>query len=184
MKFVPTPIPDLFVIEPRVFGDHRGYFFESYSAEHFKSAGIAADFVQDNESFSGKGVVRGLHFQAPPKAQGKLVRVQRGRVLDVAVDIRKGSPTYGQHYSIELSEENKKMMWIPPGFAHGFATLEDDTVFLYKCTDTYSPEHEGSVLWNDPALEIDWRVSEPKLSAKDEVGPLLKDFSSPFTYEK
>lgn len=184
MKFVPTPIPDLFVIEPRVFGDHRGYFFESYSAEHFKNAGITVDFVQDNESFSGKGVVRGLHFQAPPKAQGKLVRVQKGRVLDVAVDIRKGSPTYGQHYSIELSGENKKMMWIPPGFAHGFATLEDDTVFLYKCTDTYSPEHEGSVLWNDPALGIDWGISEPKLSAKDEVGPLLEDFSSPFTYEK
>ena len=184
MKFVPTPIPDLFVIEPRVFGDHRGYFFESYSAEHFKKAGIHADFVQDNESFSGKGVVRGLHFQAPPKAQGKLVRVQKGRVLDVAVDIRKGSPTFGKHFSIELTGENKKMLWIPPGFAHGFATLEDDTVFLYKCTDTYSPEHEGSVLWNDPALGIDWGISDPKLSAKDEVGPLLKDFSSPFTYEK
>jgi dTDP-4-dehydrorhamnose 3,5-epimerase len=184
MKFVPTPIPDLFVIEPRVFGDHRGYFFESYSAEHFKNAGIIADFVQDNESFSGKGVVRGLHFQAPPKAQGKLVRVQKGRVLDVAVDIRKGSPTYGKHFSIELSGENKKMLWIPPGMAHGFATLEDDTVFLYKCTDTYSPEHEGSILWNDPALGINWGVQEPKLSAKDEVGPLLKDFSSPFTYEK
>lgn len=184
MKFVPTPIPDLFVIEPRVFGDHRGYFFESYSAEHFKNAGISADFVQDNESFSGKGVVRGLHFQAPPKAQGKLVRVQKGRVLDVAVDIRKGSPTYGKHFSTELSGENKKMLWIPPGFAHGFATLEDDTVFLYKCTDTYSPEHEGSILWNDPSLGIDWGVEDPKLSAKDEAGPLLKDFSSPFTYEK
>ena len=184
MKIVPTPIPDLFVIEPRVFGDHRGYFFESYSKEHFVRAGISADFVQDNESFSGEGVVRGLHFQAPPKAQGKLVRVQKGRVLDVAVDIRKGSPTYGEHYSIELSGENKKMLWIPPGFAHGFATLENDTVFLYKCTDTYSPEHEGSLLWNDPDLGIDWGVSAPKLSEKDQIGPVLKAFDSPFSYEK
>ena len=184
MKIVPTPIPDLFVIEPQVFGDHRGYFFESYSKDHFERAGISADFVQDNESFSGEGVIRGLHFQAPPKAQGKLVRVQKGRVLDVAVDIRKGSPTYGEHYSIELSGENKKMLWIPPGFAHGFATLENDTVFLYKCTDTYSPEHEGSLLWNDPDLGIDWGVSAPKLSAKDQIGPVLKAFDSPFTYEK
>ncbi|HCP40227.1 MAG TPA: dTDP-4-dehydrorhamnose 3,5-epimerase [Cryomorphaceae bacterium] len=184
MKFVPTPIPDLFLIEPRIFGDHRGYFFESYNKDDFERAGISVNFVQDNESFSGEGVVRGLHFQAPPKAQGKLIRVQKGRVLDVAVDIRKGSPTYGEHFSIELSGENKKMMWIPPGFAHGFATLEDDTVFLYKCTDTYSPEHQGSLLWNDPALSIDWGVENPKLSAKDQVSPILKAFYSPFTYEK
>ncbi|MEY2963908.1 MAG: hypothetical protein RL754_1169 [Bacteroidota bacterium] len=183
MKFIPTPIPDLFVIEPRVFGDHRGYFFESYSEEHFKNAGIEADFVQDNESFSSAGVVRGLHYQKPPKAQGKLVRVQKGRVLDIAVDIRKGSPTYGEHFSIELSGENKKMLWIPPGFAHGFATLEDDTVFLYKCTDNYSPEHEGSLLWNDADLNIDWLVKSPKLSDKDKQGPTFVRFDSPFVYD-
>ncbi|MEC8458413.1 MAG: dTDP-4-dehydrorhamnose 3,5-epimerase, partial [Bacteroidota bacterium] len=117
-------------------------------------------------------------------AQGKLVRVQKGRVLDIALDIRKGSPTYGEHFSIELNSVNKTMLWIPPGFAHGFATLEDDTVFLYKCTKTYSPEHEGNILWNDPALAIDWGVENPKLSKKDEEGPLLKDFNSPFIYEK
>lgn len=183
MKLLPTHIPDLFVIEPRVFGDHRGYFFESYSKSFFEQAGIDAEFVQDNESFSSAGVVRGLHFQAPPKAQGKLVRVQKGRVLDVAVDIRKGSPTFGQHFSIELSGENKKMLWIPPGFAHGFATLEDDTVFLYKCTDTYSPEHEGSILWNDDNLGINWQVKSPKLSEKDQKGPNFVEFDSPFDYE-
>jgi len=184
MKFIPTPIKDLFIIEPRVFGDHRGYFFESFNKHHFETAGIDAEFVQDNESFSASNVVRGLHFQSPPKAQGKLVRVQKGRVLDVAVDIRKGSPTYGKHFTTELSGENKRMMWIPVGFAHGFATLEDDTVFLYKCTETYSPEHEGSLLWNDPALGIDWGIVAPKLSAKDEIGPKLKDFDSPFSYEE
>lgn len=184
MKFTPTPIEDLFVVEPKVFGDHRGYFFESYSQQAFLQAGIDAGFVQDNESFSGKGVLRGLHFQAPPKAQGKLVRVQQGSVLDVAVDIRKGSPTYGRHFSIVLSGENKKMLWIPPGFAHGFATLEDNTVFLYKCTDVYSPEHEGNILWNDPTLNIDWGVDAPKLSEKDKIGPSFEEFDSPFTYEK
>lgn len=183
MKLLPTHIPDLFVIEPRVFGDHRGYFFESYSKSVFEQAGIEAEFVQDNESFSSAGVVRGLHFQAPPKAQGKLVRVQKGRVLDVVVDIRKGSPTYGEHFAIELSGENKKMLWIPPGFAHGFATLEDDTVFLYKCTDTYSPEHEGSILWNDDNLGINWQVKSPKLSEKDQKGPNFVEFDSPFDYE-
>lgn len=183
MKLLPTHIPDLFVIEPRVFGDHRGYFFESYSKSVFEQAGIEAEFVQDNESFSSAGVVRGLHFQAPPKAQGKLVRVQKGRVLDVVVDIRKGSPTYGEHFAIELSGENKKMLWIPPGFAHGFATLEDDTVFLYKCTDTYSPEHEGSILWNDDNLGINWQVKSPKLSEKDQKGPKFVEFDSPFDYE-
>ena len=183
MKLLETPIPDLFILEPKVFGDHRGYFFESFNKEVFDAKGIPADFIQDNESFSAAGVVRGLHFQAPPKAQGKLVRVQRGRVLDVAVDIRKGSPTYGQHFAMELSGENKKMLWIPPGFAHGFATLEDDTVFLYKCTNTYSPEHEGSILWNDSTLNINWGVNEPKLSAKDTVGPTFAEFESPFTYD-
>ena len=182
MKFIPTPIPDLFVIEPRVFGDHRGYFFESYNADAFAKAGIKADFIQDNESFSSAGVLRGLHFQAPPKAQGKLIRVQRGRVLDVAVDIRKGSPTYGKHFTIELTGENKKMLWIPPGFAHGFATLEDETVFLYKCTNTYAPEQEGSLLWSDETIGIDWGIDSPKLSEKDKIGPTFDSFESPFTY--
>ena len=182
MKILPTPLLDLFEIEPRVFGDERGYFFESYSAQLFKAAGIQADFVQDNESYSNAGVVRGLHFQVPTKAQGKLVRVQRGKVLDVAVDIRKGSPTYGQHHAVELSGENKKMLWIPPGFAHGFATLEDGTVFLYKCTDTYSPEYEGSILWSDETLKIDWKVISPKLSEKDQKGPNFAEFDSPFIY--
>lgn len=184
MKFIPTPIPDLCIVQPNVFGDERGYFFESFNKSHFTNAGIDAEFIQDNESLSSRGVVRGLHFQSPPTAQGKLVRVQKGRVLDIALDIRKGSPTYGEHFSIELNSVNKTMLWIPPGFAHGFATLEDDTVFLYKCTNTYSPEHEGNILWNDPALAIDWGVHHPKLSKKDEEGPLLKDFNSPFTYEK
>ena len=183
MKLLPTHLPGLYIVEPRVFGDHRGYFFESYSKAFFEQAGIHADFVQDNESYSSAGVVRGLHFQAPDKAQGKLVRVQKGKVLDVAVDIRKGSPTYGEHFSIELSGENKKMLWIPPGFAHGFATLEDNTVFLYKCTDTYSPEHEGSILWNDKKLGIDWQVKSPKLSEKDQKGPNFVEFDSPFVYE-
>jgi len=184
MKFIPTSIQDLFEIEPAVFGDHRGYFFESYNDDHFKNQGIKADFVQDNESFSNAGVLRGLHFQAPPKAQGKLVRVQRGSVLDVAVDIRVGSPTYGKHHSVILSGENKKMLWIPPGFAHGFATLEDHTVFLYKCTDTYSPEHEGSIQWNDEDLGIDWGIQQPQLSAKDATSPAFGTFNSPFIYEK
>lgn len=183
MNIISTSIPDLFIVEPKVFGDHRGYFFESYNEDAFREGGIHATFVQDNESFSSAGVVRGLHFQAPPKAQGKLVRVQRGKVLDVAVDIRKGSPTYGQHVAVELSGENKRMLWIPPGFAHGFATLEDHTVFLYKCTNNYSPEHEGSILWNDIDLGIDWGVKEAKLSAKDAVGPNFASFESPFTYE-
>ncbi|MAZ97771.1 MAG: dTDP-4-dehydrorhamnose 3,5-epimerase [Flavobacteriales bacterium] len=184
MKFIPTPIPDLFIVEPNVFGDDRGYFFESFNKDHFIRAGIDAHFIQDNESLSGKGVVRGLHFQSPPMAQGKLVRVQKGSVLDIAVDIRNGSPTYGEHYSIVLSGTNKIMLWIPAGFAHGFATLEDETVFLYKCTSTYSPEHEGNILWNDPDLGIDWGMSNPNLSEKDQTGPQLKDFNSPFTYEK
>lgn len=184
MQIIETPLAGLLLIEPRVFGDERGYFFESYNRDVFAAQGITEEFIQDNESLSDRGVVRGLHFQEPPKAQGKLVRVQRGKVWDVAVDIRKGSPTYGQYYGVELSGENKRMLWIPPGFAHGFATLENGTVFLYKCTDTYSPEHEGSVLWNDPLLAIDWNVDVPILSAKDQDGPAFADFNSPFIYEK
>src|SRR5210317_1537176 len=184
MQIIETPLAGLLLIEPRVFGDERGYFFESYNRDVFAAQGITEEFIQDNESLSDRGVVRGLHFQAPPKAQGKLVRVQRGSVLDVAVDIRVGSPTYGKHHSVILSGENKKMLWIPPGFAHGFATLEDHTVFLYKCTDTYSPEHEGSIQWNDEDLGIDWGIQQPQLSAKDATSLAFGTFNSPFIYEK
>ena len=180
MKILSTPIEDLVLIEMPAFGDHRGYFMESWNKKTFAKQGLDIDFVQDNVSFSSKGVLRGLHFQAPPKPQGKLVRVLRGSVLDVAVDIRKDSKTYGQHFSVELTEENKLAMWIPPGFAHGFATLEDNTLFSYKCSGPYAPETEGCLLWNDPALGIDWKLEDPKLSDKDKLGVLLKDLNSPF----
>lgn len=142
--------------------------------------GIDHNFVQDNESKSMKGVLRGLHFQRPPFAQGKLVRVMKGAVLDVAVDLRKSSPTFGQWASIELTEDNKFMYWVPPGFAHGFVTLEDNTVFFYKCTNVYNKESEGSLRWNDPTLNIDWGVAEPLLSEKDKIAPLFDSFKSPF----
>ena len=180
MNIISTPIAGLLVIEPKVFKDHRGYFYESYNATAFKEAGIDAVFVQDNQSLSQKGILRGLHFQAPPHAQGKLVRVIKGAVLDVVVDIRKASPTYGQHYSIELTEDNFKMFWIPEGFAHGFLTLENDTIFSYKCTDVYNKASEGGLLWNDPELNINWGISNPVLSEKDTQNPTLKEFSSPF----
>lgn len=180
MNIISTPISGLLVIEPKVFKDHRGYFYESYNATAFKEAGIDAVFVQDNQSLSQKGILRGLHFQAPPHAQGKLVRVIKGAVLDVVVDIRKTSSTYGQHYSIELTEENFKMFWIPEGFAHGFLTLKDDTIFSYKCTDVYNKASEGGLLWNDPDLNINWGITNPVLSEKDTQNPVLKDFKSPF----
>ncbi len=177
-----TPIADLLLIKPRIFGDERGYFFESYNQQAFAEAGIDFDFVQDNQSLSSKGVLRGLHFQQPPHAQGKLVRVIQGAVLDVAVDIREGSPTYGQHFKVELSGENKWMFWIPPGFAHGFLTLEDETIFSYKCTNFYNKESEGSVLWNDPVLNIDWGTKEPQLSEKDNQARPLSELQSKFVY--
>lgn len=180
MEVIKTPLEGLLVIEPKVFKDHRGYFYESYNAEAFKQAGIEAVFVQDNQSLSQKGILRGLHFQAPPHAQGKLVRVIKGAVLDVVVDIRKNSPTYGQHFSIELTEDNFKMFWIPPGFAHGFVTLEDHTIFSYKCTDVYNKAAEGGLLWNDPELGINWGIEQPVLSEKDTLNPQLKNFNSPF----
>lgn len=180
MEIVETGIPDLLIVKPVVFEDHRGYFFESYNKEKFLQKGIDQNFVQDNESKSAKNVLRGLHFQKPPFAQGKLVRVMKGAVLDVAVDIRKSSPTYGKWASIVLSESNKWMYWIPPGFAHGFVTLEDDTVFFYKCTNVYNKASEGSIRWNDPDLNIDWGVSNPVLSDKDREAPLFRDFVSPF----
>jgi len=168
------------IIQPRVFYDERGYFYESYNNETYAKAGIDVTFVQDNQSLSQKGAVRGLHFQAPPFEQGKLVRVIRGAVYDVIVDIRKNSPTYGKHYGIELSEENFTMFWIPAGFAHGFSTLKDNTVFAYKCTHLYDKASEGGVLWNDAALAIDWNVENPIVSDKDKVLPNFIDFKSPF----
>ena len=180
MDIKSTPIEGLLIIEPQVFTDPRGYFYESYNKEKFVAAGINIEFVQDNQSLSQKGIVRGLHFQAPPFDQGKLVRVIQGAVLDVAVDIRKNSPTYGQNFSIELSAQNRTMFYIPPGFAHGFETLEDNTIFLYKCTDVYNKQSEGGLLWNDPELEIKWQSSDPLISEKDKILPLFKDLVSPF----
>tara|TARA_R110002050_G_scaffold110013_2_gene221923 strand:- start:32143 stop:32691 length:549 start_codon:yes stop_codon:yes gene_type:complete len=182
MQVIETNIPDLFEIMPQVFGDDRGYFFESYSKEAFARFDINYDFVQDNQSMSNKGVLRGLHFQNPPYAQGKLVRVIQGAVLDVVVDIRKGSPTYGKHHKVMLSGENKIMFWIPPGFAHGFLTLADKTIFSYKCTNLYHKESEGSVLWNDPELAIDWNVENPLLSPKDMEARPLSELNSQFKY--
>lgn len=168
------------VIQPKVFYDERGYFYESYNNEAFIKAGIDVTFVQDNQSLSQKGAVRGLHFQAPPYEQGKLVRVIKGAVYDVVVDIRKNSPTYGKYYGIELTEENFTMFWIPPGFAHGFSTLKDDTVFAYKCTNLYNKPSEGGILWNDAHLAIDWNVENPIVSDKDKTLPNFNHFKSPF----
>ena len=180
MELINTPLKDLIIVQPKVFEDARGYFFESYSKQDLSAAGIDAEFVQDNQSQSQKNVLRGLHFQNPPFAQGKLVRVLKGAVLDVAVDIRKNSPTYGKHFSIRLDEKNKTMLFIPPGFAHGFLTLEDNTVFFYKCTNFYKKEAEETILWNDADLGIDWGVNKPVLSEKDIKGKPFRSFSSMF----
>ena len=167
MEFLNTDIEGLKIIKPKVFVDPRGYFFESYNKQQFDQNGIDVNFVQDNESLSEKGVLRGLHFQKPPYAQGKLVKVIKGAVLDVVVDIRKASPTYGQHFSIELTEENKIQFWVPPGFAHGFLTSENNTIFQYKCTQFYNKDSEDAILWNDSTLNINWRIINPKISEKD-----------------
>ena len=180
MEVIKTPIEGLLVIKPRIFEDHRGHFFESWSKDSFLKVGLDLDFVQDNQSLSHKGVLRGLHFQNPPFAQGKLVRVIKGAVVDVAVDIRKNSPTYGQYFAVELSEENKTVFWIPPGFAHGFVTLKDDTIFTYKCTGVYNKESEGALIWNDEDLDIDWRVENPLVSDKDMVAGNFNDFTTQF----
>lgn len=176
-------IPTIALIKPTVFEDSRGYFFESYSKRKFIEAGIHDDFVQSNQSLSQKGVLRGLHFQIPPFAQSKLVRVIKGSVLDVAVDVRKNSPTYGEHISLVLSEHNKHMLYIPEGFAHGFLTLEDETIFSYKCGNVYNKEAERGIMWNDKNLAIDWNITNPILSAKDELNVSFIDFESPFDYE-
>ena len=174
MNVITTKLNDCLVIEPRVFGDDRGFFLETFRADRYAEAGINLPFVQDNHSRSSKGVLRGLHFQKT-KPQGKLVRVVRGEVYDVAVDIRSGSPTYGKWEAVILSEENKIQFWVPPGFAHGFVVLSETADFEYKCTDYYDPSDEGSLLWNDPDLNIPWPISEPKLSQKDANAPLFAD---------
>ena len=180
MEIIKTPLEGLLIIKPDVFEDDRGYLFESFNHGRFLNRGLDLKFLQDNESKSKKGVLRGLHFQAPPFAQGKLVRVMQGSVLDVAVDIRKNSPTYGKWESIILSGQNKWMYWIPEGFAHGFATLEDDSIFFYKCTNIYNKASEGSILWNDPDLNINWGIQYPVISDKDRISHKFKDFTSPF----
>ena len=181
MQATPLAIADVMLIEPKVVGDSRGFFYESFNQQAFDQAtGVHLPFVQDNHSRSRRGVLRGLHYQLPPKAQGKLVRVVRGAVFDVAVDIRRDSPTYGQWVGVELSEENHRQLWIPPGLAHGFVVLSETADFLYKTTDTYSPAHERSIRWDDPAIGIDWPlaahgISEPLLSDKDRAGRLLPE---------
>jgi len=182
MDIIKTKIPGLLIIKPDVFEDERGYFFESYNRDKFVSEGIDNVFIQDNESKSMKGVLRGLHFQNPPYEQGKLVRVMKGAVIDVAVDIRKNSPTYGQWDSIELTESNKIMYWVPPGMAHGFVTLEDETVFFYKCTNLYNKASEGSIRWNDPNLNVNWGLSNPIISEKDKISPFFNELKSQFEY--
>lgn len=182
MIFTETSIKDVLIIDPKVWKDERGYFYESYNKKLFGEWGITADFVQDNQSFSHRGTVRGLHGQAEPFAQGKLVRVIQGAVLDVAVDIRKTSPTYGKHVSVVLSGDNFRMLWIPAGFLHGFATLEDHTIFSYKVNNFYSRESEIGVRWDDPDLNIKWNLSEDEIiqSAKDKELPFFANFQSPF----
>ena len=180
MKIERTPISDLLVIQPKVYEDSRGNFFESWNEDLFKEITNGLDFVQDNQSYSKKNVLRGLHFQNPPYEQGKLVRVIKGSVLDVAVDIRKDSDTYGSYYSIELNDENKTIFWIPPGFAHGFLTLKDNTIFSYKCTSFYNKDSEGSILWNDKDLNIYWGIDNPIISNKDASAPSFKALISRF----
>lgn len=182
MNVIRTEIEGLAVIEPRIFNDSRGYFFESFSERDFAENVAPVKFVQDNESKSVYGVVRGLHFQKPPHAQAKLVRVIKGRVLDVAVDLRTGSPTYGKFHAVELSEDNHRQFFIPEGFAHGFSVLSDEVVFQYKCSSYYAPQSEGSVLWNDPQIGIDWGMPEEDiiLSEKDMKSPLLKELEKIF----
>ena len=185
MNIIETPIKGLLIIEPKIWNDSRGYFFELYNARTFGAEVAPVTFVQDNESCSSYGVVRGLHFQRPPHAQAKLVRCVSGKVLDVAVDIRKGSPTYGKHVAVELSGDNKRMFFIPRGFAHGFAVLSDTAVFQYKCDNFYNPQSEGGISIADKSLGIDWKIDPAKaiLSEKDTRHPDFKDFESPFLYE-
>ena len=182
MEVIKTNIEGVVIIEPRIFKDDRGYFFESFSQREFEEKVCKTTFVQDNESKSSYGVLRGLHFQKPPFAQSKLVRVIKGAVLDVAVDIRKDSPTFGQYVSVELTGENHRQFFIPRGFAHGFSVLSEEVIFQYKCDNFYSPQSEGAIAWNDPDLNIDWRIPAEKvvLSEKDSKHPRLKDWQNMF----
>ncbi|SLN29660.1 dTDP-4-dehydrorhamnose 3,5-epimerase [Roseovarius albus] len=186
LKITQTALPDVLLLEPARFGDERGFFSESWSRKTLANHGIEVDFVQDNHSLSATlGTVRGLHFQSPPHAQAKLVRCGRGRLLDVAVDVRKGSPTFGQWLGVELSFENGRQLLIPTGFLHGFVTREPDTEIIYKCSDYYAPECDGAVRFDDPDIDIDWGLTaDPVLSQKDIDAPRLKDFDSPFIYEE
>ncbi len=181
MQITETHIKDLFIVKPNVFGDERGYFYESFNQQRFNElVGKEITFVQDNQSQSQKNVLRGIHFQNPPFAQGKLVRVVKGSVLDVAVDLRIDSPTYGENFTIKLDDKHHEMLWIPEGFGHGFVSLEDDTIFSYKCTNYYNKESEGCILWNDPTININWNVENPILSEKDKEGVPFETFSSQF----
>ena len=186
MEIIKTPIEGVTILKPRIFNDDRGYFFESYSQRVFNEEVREVHFVQDNESKSSYGVLRGLHFQKPPFCQSKLVRCIKGSVLDVAVDIRKGSPTFGQYVAVELTEENHLQLFIERGFAHGFSVLSDEVVFQYKCDNFYAPQSEGAIAWNDPALNIDWRLPTEKviLSEKDKHHPLLKDADFLFDFNE
>lgn len=187
MAVIKTDIEGVLIIEPKIFGDDRGYFFESFNEERFLAeTGVNTRFVQDNESKSKRGVLRGLHFQKPPYAQSKLVRVVKGRVLDVAVDIRKGSPTYGKYVAVELSEDNHRQFFLPRGMAHGFVVLSDEAIFQYKCDNLYHPESEGSVAWNDPEIGIDWGIDAASviLSEKDKLNKPLANLEEVFNYEE
>ena len=185
MKFIKTEIPDVYIIEPSVFGDNRGYFLESFNLEKFEENVYPIKFVQDNESKSSKGVLRGLHFQKPPFAQAKLVRCIEGKVLDVVVDIRKNSKTYGQHIAVELSGENKKQVFIPKGFAHGFVVLSDSATFAYKVDNTYAPASDAGIHWNDTSLNIQWTINESEIlvSEKDSKLPFFSEFETPFQHK-
>lgn len=183
MKVIETNIKGILIIEPEVFSDSRGLFCETYSLQKFKSLGISKQFVQDNISVSKRGVVRGLHFQVPPKAQAKLCQVVRGRVLDIAVDLREGSPSFGQHLAIELSEDDFIQLYIPEGFAHGFAVLSDEAVFQYKCSDYYSKEHELAIRYDDPTLKINWNVDQPIVSDKDKNAEFFNDIKHKLNFK-
>tara|TARA_B100001250_G_C19730890_1_gene758440 strand:+ start:210 stop:752 length:543 start_codon:yes stop_codon:yes gene_type:complete len=180
MEIIKTAIEGLLIIKPKVFRDERGHFFESWSKKAYQNIGLDLVFVQDNQSLSQKGVLRGLHFQNPPFAQGKLVQVVKGSVIDVVVDIRKNSTTYGEHFAVKLSEENQTTFWIPEGFAHGFVALENDTIFTYKCTGVYNKDSEGALVWNDVDLNIDWGVENPLVSEKDMLAASFNNFKSQF----
>ena len=184
MEIISTQIPEVLIVKPDVYEDERGYFLESYNEMRFLENSLETRFVQDNISKSGKGTIRGLHYQIKNKAQGKFCQVITGRVLDIAVDIRFGSPTFCKHVALELSEENHVQLWIPPGFAHGFSVLSDHAIFLYKCTEFYSKQHERIIIYNDPQLNINWGIEKPVISSKDQEGSFLREIKQDFLYSE